>query len=297
MRRLHINVKSALKAFELTYKTVFGAELLGNYKSLFRGTGLEFEGYAGYAPTDDSKLIDWKASLKANTLLKREYAEERNMNIFFLIGATGSMIFTTTDKLKAEYAGELIISLAHVMMQKNDLVGFAMFNNKIETIQPPSRDAAHFHNLITSVSNTDYYREGCDLTSVLDLAFNTLKPNSTIIIISDFIGLTPGWEQALKMAALKFEVMAIMVRDPADLALPETRNQLAALRSTSSNRIINVRLKSVRYKYTKYANDRILYFKKVFAECNADLLILTTDKPFTPPVLHFLAMRKHNKWK
>lgn len=297
MRRLHINVKSALKAFELTYKTVFGAELFGNYQSLFRGTGLEFEGYAGYAPTDDSKLIDWKASLKANTLLKREYAEERNMNIFFLIGATGSMIFTTTDKLKAEYAGELIISLAHVMMQKNDLVGFAMFNNKIETIQPPSPNAAQFHHLITSVSNTDYFREGCDLTSALDLAFNTLKPKTTIIIISDFIGLTPGWEQALKKASSKFEVMAMMVRDPANLALPETRTQLAAVRSSNSKRIINVRLKSVRDKYRKYASDRLLYLKRVFAECNADLLVLTTDKSFTPPVLHFFAMRKRKRWK
>ncbi len=297
MRQLHINIKSALKAFELTYKTVFGAQLLGNYQSLFKGTGLEFDGYSNYGPTDDSKFIDWKASLKANTLLKREYSEERNMNIFFLIGATGSMIYTTTNKLKAEYAGELIISLAHVMMQKKDLVGFAIFNNKIETFQPPSCKAAQFHSLITSVSNTDYYRENCDLTSALNFAFDTLKPKTTVLIISDFIGLTPGWEQALKKASTKFDIMAMLVRDPADFALPESRAQQAAMRSSYSSRIINVRLKSVRDKYKQHVNEQVLYFKKVFAEYNADLLILTTDKSFTPPVLHFLAMRKRKRWK
>jgi len=276
---------------------VFGTELLGNYQSLFRGAGLEFEGYTRYTPPEDSKLIDWKASLKANTLLKREYAEERNMNIFFLIGATGSMIYTTTNKLKAEYAGELIISLTYVMMQKNDLVGFALFNSKIETLQPPSSKPPQFHKLITSISDTHHYRENCNLTRALNFAFESLKPKTTLFIISDFINLTPGWEQALKKASSKFDIIGVIVRDPADIALPETHTELATVRSAYSNRLINVRLKSVRDKYEKHAKDQMLYFKKVFAECNADLLTLTTDKPFTPAVLNFFAMRKRKRWK
>ncbi len=297
MRPLRINMKSALRAFELTSKTVLGSELLGNYQSLFRGAGLEFKEYSNYSPTDDSKFIDWKASLKANTLLMREYAEERNMNIFFLIGATGSMIYTSTDKLKAEYAGELIISLAHVMMQRNDLVGFAMFNEKIETWQPPSSKTARLYTLVTSVSDADYYRGTCNLSCALDFAFDALKPKTTIIIISDFIGLSPGWEESLKKACTKFDVMAMVVRDPADFALPETMTEQATLKSPTSNRIINVRLRSVREKYRAHVNARLLYLQNVFSECNADLLVLPTNKSFIPPVLSFFVIRKHKRWK
>ena len=297
MRQLYINLKPALKALELTSKSVLGTTLLGSCTSLLPGAGLEFKGYTEYTPLIDSKLIDWKASLKSNTLLRRQYAEERSVSAFFLISTSSSMLYTSANKLKAEYGGELVASLAYVMMKENDLFGFAMFNNKMTKIALPECSMVQFYNLAKDLSNTEYYGGTNNLTEALTFSFRTLKPKTVLFIISDFIGLSKGWEDALKQASSKFEIIAIIVRDPADFALPTLRTSEVLVRSPSSNRMMNVRIASVREKYRDYVNNQLLYIRKVFAECNSDLLILTTDKPFVAPTLNLFAARKHKRWK
>ncbi len=297
MRQLYINIKPALKAFEITSKTVLGTELLGNYPSLFRGGGLEFAGFAKYTPMEDVRRIDWIASLRTRSLLMKEYVEERSLNVFFLIGSTASMLYTSKTQLKAEYAGELISSLAYIMMEENDLVGYVMFNKDIKSMAIPNCSMTQFYSLVKDISNKDYYSERCNLKKALDYAFDTLKPKTTLFIISDFINLTKGWEEALKRASTKYEIIGIMVRDPTDFVLPFSRTEEVMLRSPSSKRIRNVRLNPVREKYKEYVNKKTEYIKKVFRESNADILILITDKSFVSPVLNFFAMRKHKRWK
>jgi len=297
MRQLYINLKPALKAIELSSKTVFGTGLIGNYPSFFKGGGLEFSGYSPYTPMDDAKLIDWKASLKANTLLRRDYVQERNMNIFFLIDSSSSMIYTSQKKLKAEYSGEVIASLAYVMMKENDLVGFAMFNRKINSISLPARNIAQFYKLVETLSNKDNYGGACNLKEALDFAFKNLKPKTMLFIVSDFLGLTKGWEDALRKASSKHEIVAIMVRDPVDFTLPETHTEEILVRSPFSKKIMNVRLDPVREKYKEYVNKQTMQIKKVLSECNVDLLTLTTDKSFIAPLLNFFVMRRKKRWK
>ncbi len=297
MRQLYINLKPALKALELTTNSVMGTTLMGNYTSLLPGAGLEFKGYTEYTPATDSKLIDWKASLKSNTLLIREHTEERNVSAFFLISTSGSMIYTSTKKLKAEYAGELVASLAYIMMKENDLFGFAMFNNKIKTLALPECSMTQFYKLSQSLIRTEYYGGNSNLTEALQFAFRTLKPKTMLFIISDFIGLSRGWEDALKQASSKLDIIAIIVRDPADLALPTLHTSEVLVRSPSSNQIVNVRIASVRDKYRDYVDRQMLHIRKVFAECNSDVLLLTTDKSFVAPILNFFTVRKHKRWR
>ncbi len=297
MRQLYINIKPALRAFELTSKTVFGTQLLGNYRSLFKGKGLEFEEYEKYTPTDDAKLIDWKASIRANTLLVREYVEERSMNIFFLVGTNNSMIYTSTNKLKAEYAGELVISLAHIMMKEKDLVGFALFNKKVEKLALPACSTTQLYTLIQAISDKKYYGGVCNLKSALSFAFNTLKPKTTLFIVSDFISLTEGWEDELKKASSKFEIAAIIIRDPVDFALPAAGSEEVVLRDPYSNKVIDVRIKAIRERYKEYVSKHLEHLKRTFYERNVDFLVLPTDKPFVSPILNFFVMRRHKKWK
>jgi len=297
MRQLYITLKPALKALELTSKTVLGTTLMGNYVSLLPGEGIEFKGYGEYTSDMDSKLIDWRASIRTQTLLIREYVQERNVNVFFLIGTTGSMIYTSNKKLKAEYSGELIASLAYVMMKENDLFGFAMFNKKIHKVALPECSTTQFYRLAEALTKQEYYRGRCDLAKALDFAFKTLKPKTMVFIVSDFLGLEKGWEEALKKASTKFDIVGIMVRDPADFALPQTRSHEILIRSPYSGKMMNIKLDNIREKYKEHVNKHLLYTKKVFLESNADLLILTTEKSFVAPLLNFFMMRKHRRWK
>ena len=90
------------------------------YRTIFRGKGLEFDRYRDFNPDEDASSIDWKASLKANTLLARQYIEERDLDFYFVVDVSNSMMFGSSDKLKAEYAAEIVAALGHLILNSND---------------------------------------------------------------------------------------------------------------------------------------------------------------------------------
>lgn len=298
MRQLHLNIKPAVKALELTSKTVLGTLLLGHYASVFRGRGLEFKSHERYTVMDDMKYIDWNASLKSNTLLMKTYTEERSIPMFFIIDSGGSMVYTSTDKLKAEYSGEFVASLAYIMTKQNDLVGFAMVNKKVASFSHPSSGMVQFFRLVESLVRKSNYGSTFNLTLALDFAFkSSLKPKTFVFVVSDFINLSAGWEEALVRASSKFEVIGVMVRDPADFVLPKSLSKEILVSSPSSGKIMGVDLDSVRERYREYVEKQALYVREVFYRCNADFLFLRTDKSFISPLLGFLAARKRRRWK
>ena len=102
-RELKIDLTKNIKKLEITTRRLVGAQLIGSYKSAFKGHGLEFANYKEYTQNDDASLIDWKASVRTGKLLIKEYEEERKLDVFFLIDVSSSMVFVSTDKLKNEY--------------------------------------------------------------------------------------------------------------------------------------------------------------------------------------------------
>lgn len=297
MRKVYINAKPAIRSFEITWKTVFGNELLSKYASLFGGRGIEFKDYVQYTPEMDSRFIDWKVSLRANNLLVRKYEEERNLPIFFLIDTNSTMIYASTKKLKAEYTGELVLSLIHVMLREEDNVGFACFNEKIGERLLVSSDFSILYRIVTALSDIKTYEGTSDITTALNYAVNTLKPHTTLFLVSDFLKLSKGWEETLKIAASKFELITIMVRDPVDFVLPDTYSEEVLLKSAYPKKITNIKLREVREQYKEHMKTQTEYIKKTITECNGDLLILTTDKSFISPVLNFFIGRRHKRWK
>lgn len=297
MRKVYINAKPAIRAFEITWRTVFGNEMLSKYASLFGGRGLEFKDYAQYTPEMDSKFIDWKVSLKTNNLLVRKYEEERNLPIFFMIDTNSTMIYASTNKLKAEYTGELVLSLMHVMLQEEDNVGFACFNEKIGDHLLASSDVSVLYRVVNALSNVNTYEGTSDLTTALKYAVSTLRPHTILFIVSDFLKLSKGWEDTLKIAASKFELITIMIRDPVDFVLPDTYSEEAMLKSAYPKKIKNIKLKEVREQYKEHMKKQTEYIRKTITECRGDLLVLTTDKSFISPVLNFFIGRRHKRWK
>ncbi|MFH1211983.1 MAG: DUF58 domain-containing protein, partial [Candidatus Woesearchaeota archaeon] len=103
----------------------------GRWLTAFKGRGLEFAGFRTYQYGDDASLIDWKASLKAKEILVREFEEYKTVNTFFLFDVSNSMLFSSTGKLKCEYAAELILALTHAMLASGDPVGLGMFTDRL----------------------------------------------------------------------------------------------------------------------------------------------------------------------
>lgn len=292
---LKLDLSEGIKRLKILTNQIVNTRFVGNYKSGFKGHGLEFEDYRRYTPNDDAAMIDWKASVKSKELLVREFVEERNLNVFFLIDVSSSMIYGSTDKLKIEYAGELAAALSFVVLNAGDSMGCALFSDKIVKNMPLSQGLLQYNNLIKTLVTPDYYGGKYDINEALKFTLAFLKEASIVIIISDFIGLKNNWERYIKMVSKKFDLIGIMVNDPCDKILPDYNGQVI-LEDPFSNKQILVKPGTVEKAYRNYAIKQEQTIKNTFLKAGADFVELTTNEPFIKPITNlFIKRTKKNK--
>lgn len=261
------------------------------YKLLFNTRGMEFEQFRDFDSSEDANAIDWGASVRANKLLSRQYIEEREINFFFVVDTSKNMLFGSKDKLKAEYAAEITLSLAHIIISSNDNAGLVMFNEKIIEYLPPKNIKKRVFNMEDYLSNMDNYGNNANFQVAFDFLFNTIKRgNSMVIFISDFLHNIPELEKNLRLLSIKCEVIAIAVRDPMDLELPDTKDLLVLSNpKNDSTMVIDPRLS--REAYRKISKEQTEKIRNSFKDTAIDLLELETDKPFVIPIVNFIQER------
>lgn len=290
MAKLRISLKPDLKKLEIFTKRNVTSSLMGSYTSVFRGQGLEFKEYGKYTPHDDAKTIDWKASLRANELLVKKFVEERELSVFFLIDVSSTMFFGSTPKLKNEYAAELASSLCSAVLQADDSVGFALFSDKIIQKSFPVKDNKQFYLLLKCLTNPKNYGGQCNFKNAIEFVMTSLKPNSILIIISDFIGFGKNWERLIKTAAGKFDLMGIMVRDPRDRTLPPVR-KMVLVEDPFSQKQLLIEPESIREKYKRYVTKQENRIMHTFEKAGAKFISLSSDKEFQKPIMTFFNRR------
>ncbi len=291
MAKLNINLIPTIKNLEIISHGLVSTKIIGNYKSTFKGKGLEFSNYRKYTDKDDASLIDWRASLRSNEILVKEFVEERNIEVFFLLDASSSMLFGSQQLLKMEYAAELMAALYYIVLKSGDSAGFALFNDKIITKMRPGQGQEKFYILQKILMDFKLYGGGYDLAYALKFLRHFLKPHTLVIIISDFIGLGKDYENALKIASKEFDIIAMMVRDKHDKTLPTDTGQVVIEDPYSEQQLIIDPL-LVKQDYEKYVHAQEEALKKVFIRYRADFLSLQTDENFIKPIITFFNKRK-----
>jgi len=261
------------------------------YNVMFRGRGLEFDSYRDFSPSDDSELIDWKATLRANNLLARKYVEERELDIYFLVDVSNSMLFGSGNKLKAEYTAELVVALSHLIVNSGDKIGLVMFSDKIVKILHPARGKNQFALFTKFLSDPSYYGGNFDLPGAAEHVLQTVKSSYTVFIfVSDFIKIQKTCEKCLRLMGSKFETIAVMVRDQMDEHLPKTSYQFAVQDPYSGRQmVLDPAIAAERYRKNVVRQKGMM--KEIFRKSKIDLLELMTDKSFAIPTASFLKAR------
>jgi uncharacterized protein (DUF58 family) len=288
-KKFQLDFEKTISQFEQALKRFQTRKVI--YKSVFRGKGLEFDSYRNFEPDEDASMIDWRASLRANKLLAREYIEERDLNIYFILDVSSSMLFGSQKKLKAEYVAELIAAMSHLIVNSGDSAGLIMFNNDLVKLIRATKSKDQFYLITKFLSYPSLYGGNINFKNVFDKILGGLiPPLSIVIIISDFINLNQNFEKQLKILGTKFETMGFMVRDPLDNSLPETNYQIV-LQDPSSNRqmLVDTAIAAEEYKMSSLHQKNMV--KKLFSESGIDLLELHTDQPFVLPIASFLKTR------
>lgn len=277
IKDLRIELEPKLSKVQVnSRRDVLSTNLQGEWSSFLKGRGIEFAGFRQYQYGDDASLIDWKASLRSKEIIIREFEEYKNYTIFFLLDVSDSMLFSSNQKLKCEYAAEVLYTIADAMNKSGDSVGMAMFNSVFVTKVAPYVGMEVMNNIKENLLNGDNYGGDFDLKKVLLMTKSFLSGRAVVVILSDFIGLQNGWEQYIKMMSDEFEFVAIMIKDPRDRELPRDVGQLMVKDPyTGQNVYIDTRKISKKYKEDVLSREK--YIKRVFKQSRGDFLLLTTD--------------------
>jgi len=290
-KKLYIDIPSLLRKLDIVIKILINTQITSRYRSLFKGKGLEFEDYRVYTPYDDASRIDWKASMRANELLIKEFIEERNLNVYMVVDVSSKMIFGSTEKLKMEYAAELVAAFSYLATKSGDKAGLLMFNDRVVDFVAPSSGDKHFYLLLSKLLDINKYGGGFDLEKALRYLLNITTERGLVVIVSDFIGFKQEWKKVISIASVKFDVIGMMVRDPRDNFMPEGVGQVV-LQDPFSDDTIIVDTDLIKNAYEKYTQDEIAMIRSYFINANADFIYLLTSESFIKPLMKFFLRRR-----
>lgn len=295
-KKLNVDIDKAIKRLNIITRELMSTQMAGNYVSIFRGRGLEFETYRNYTPADDAGLIDWKASARAKELLVKEFKEEKKLEVFFLVDVSNSMVFGSTDKLKNEYAIETVAALAYAIIAAGDKIGFALFNDKVTHKFPAESGPKQFHRLVHVLTDPENYGGKFNLENALEFSLNYVKKKGSILfIVSDFLGMkNDEWQKYLRWVSVKYDTICLVVRDPRDKYLPKSGQ--VVVQDPYSEREVIIDTDLISDIYTKYANQNEIQLKQIAKSSKSDILFLYTDLPFEKPLISLFRMRAQ-KWR
>jgi uncharacterized protein (DUF58 family) len=287
---INVNLTPELKKIDLYSKRGSAGNLSGSYSSLFKGQGLDFDGYRDYTQQDDAQLIDWKATLRSNNLLIKVFKEERNVNIVYLFDVSASMCFSSHKKLKCEYAAELISSLGYASIDAGDSVGLVMFSDDIKAFLMPNQGSEQYFKLVKMLSSAKNYDGLFDLANCVNFVNNKIPKNSIIIFVSDFIGLPTDWERKISALNYNNEVIAIITRDPRDDFMPAEKIKVVAGDPYSPKQLY-VDPNDVAEKYNVAAKQIKSEIKSVLKKRGIDTFEVSTDQPYDKALRNFFYSR------
>jgi uncharacterized protein (DUF58 family) len=291
--RLNTDIPSSITEFKSVMKEFRLKKDI--YKILFRGKGLEFEAFRDFSPDDDASDIDWKTSSRARKLVVKQYKEERDLKVFFLIDVGNSMIFGSQKKLKCEFVAELVAAFTKLIMESNDRVGFFLFNNNVVHFIPPKIGERHFQFLVDLLTKASTYGGVTNIDNALDFAMRYLNRSiNSVILISDFLKISGETEKRINLLSNQFETVIIRVRDPLDFTLPNVEGELALENPLTGEQVI-INPKIAKADYERYAKEQAEVVESIFKKSQADSLDLVTDKSFAVPLAMFLKERLDKK--
>ena len=209
-----------VRRIEITAKHLVVDVFAGEYQSVFKGRGMEFEEVRPYYPGDDVRRIDWNVTARMAAPFIRHYQEERELTVMLLADASGSSEFGTVGGFKRELAAELAAVLSFAATINNDRIGLMVFTDQVELIIPPRKGRRHVLRMVRDLLVFQPEGKGTDISLALNSMNLMLKQRSIAFLISDFIAPLDSYRRALAASSRRHDVIAIDLHDPTEREIP-----------------------------------------------------------------------------
>ena len=256
--------------------------LAGDYHSVFKGQGVEFDEVRPYVPGDDVRSIDWNVTARTGEPHVKRFSEERELTVIFLVDVSGSQIFGSGSRSKSELAAEITSLLAMTAIRNQDKIGLILFSDRILKSIPPRKGRTAVMRLVREVLAADETREGTDITMALRFLNNVQKRKAVVFLVSDF--QDKNYERELRVTARHHDVIACPVSDPCEYELPDVG--LVEIEDPESGELLLVDTSSsyVRREFMRQASSEQEKLTKFFKRTGIDSIHLSTAKPYIDDV-------------
>ena len=264
--------------------------LAGEYHSVFKGRGMEFDEVREYTPGDEIRTIDWNVTARTGQPYVKRYVEERELTVMFVVDLSASGTFGSTEKLKNEVAAELCALLAFSAIKNNDKVGLIVFTDVIELYIPPKKGLSHVLRLIRDLLNFKPRQTRTDIGQALDYLGRVNHRRAVVFLVSDF--QAEGYEKRLRVLARRHDLIAVSISDPRERELPNVGLVELADAETGERVLIDSGSEAVRREYRKLGRERSEGLAEMFRAGGIDHINLVSGRDYVRDLVGFFRMRE-----
>ncbi|MCQ3937797.1 MAG: DUF58 domain-containing protein [Chloroflexi bacterium] len=270
--------------------------LQGDYRSLFRGFGVDFADLREYQPEDDIRYIDWNVSARMDTPYVRQYMEDREIIAWFLLDLSPSVDFGALENQKRNVLIDFVGTLSRLLTRHGNRVGAIMFGSGIQHTVPARGGRLHVLRLINDLLKQPRLSRApmTDLSVLIKGALHAVKKRSLVFIVSDFIS-APGWERSLSLLSRRHEVIAIRLWDPREVSLPDVGYVVLEDAETGEQLYVDTHDKKFRQRFMEAARERETALSEAFKRAGVDVLPLSTESDLIHAIASFVMLRRQRR--
>ena len=272
--------------------------LQGDYRSLFRGNGVDFADLREYQFGDDIRYIDWNVTARMDAPFIREYHEDREITAWFLLDLSPSVDFGTTEseRLKRSVLIDFVTTLARVLTRHGNRVGAVFYGSQVDRTIPARGGRVQVLRLVNDLLNHPRQTGApfTDLGPLLQAGHRTIKGRALVFVISDFIS-APGWERPLSLLTQRHEVLAVRLFDRREVELPDVGPLLMEDAETGEQLYVDTHDQGFRKRFREAAELRETTLRDAFKRAGVDAVSMSTDEDLVSAIVRMAAQRQRRR--
>lgn len=280
-----------IRRIEIRTRRLVNDSYAGEYHSIFKGRGMEFDEVRPYQIGDEIRSIDWNVTARTGEPHVKRYVEERELTVMLVVDASGSENFGSVNRFKRELAAELTAVLSFAATTNNDKVGLLIFTDRIELFIPPRKGRQHVLRLIRELLAFEPQSRGTDIKVALDTVNQILKRRSIIFLVSDFLVPAESYQRELTVTNKRHDVISIDLHDPLEMSIKDVG--LLALEDPETDEMVWVDTSDPNWKDSYQLRTQLLEADKarIFKQSSVDRINFATDEDYTASLTSFFQER------
>jgi uncharacterized protein (DUF58 family) len=290
-----------VRQIEIRTRRLVDSSMGGEYHSVFKGRGMDFDEVREYVAGDEVRTIDWNVTARSGRPFVKKFAEERELTLLLLVDVSASGNFGSTSQSKREMAAELASVLAFSAIRNSDKVGLILFSDQIEQYIPPKKGRRHVLRVVREILYFEPKHRGTDIVQALDFANRVTHRRAVAFLVSDFqtsgdqARALASLQRAIRLTQMRHDLVAMHIQDRREQELPNVG--LLAIEDAETGEMLELSTANpkVRARFAELSRRNVEALRRVLSAEAVDSLELETGESYVPPLMRFFKTRERRR--